>query len=121
MYVVTQLYHDYDPKVDCPYDSQFVDMYNVIGLFKTFDKAVERAKQINKDFEMDCASRLNIKYEDLKKAINNKNNIEYLQDYNELFKKEYSFIENSICYHTDNNFNIFEYSKIIIENIEVEE
>ena len=28
MYVVTQLYHDYDPKDDCPIDSQFVDMYN---------------------------------------------------------------------------------------------
>ena len=121
MYVVTQLYHDYDPKDDCPIDSQFVDMYNVIGLFKTFDKAVECAKQINKDFEMDCASCLRMKYEDLKKAINNKDNVDYFQDYNELFKKEYSFIENSICYHTDNNFNIFEYSKIIIENIEVEE
>ena len=71
MYVVTQLYHDYNPKGDCQIDSQFVDMYNVIGLFKTFDKAVERAKQINKDFEMDCSSRLHMKYEDLKKAINN--------------------------------------------------
>ena len=120
MYVVTQLYHDYDPKGDCPIDSQFVDMYNVIGLFKTFDKAVERAKQINKDFEMDCASRLSMKYEDLKKAINNKDNVDYFQDYNELFKKEYSFIENSIIYNKD-NFNIFEYSKIIIENIEIEE
>lgn len=121
MYVVTQLYHDYDPKGDCPIDSQFVDMYNVVGLFKTFDKAVECAKQINKDFEMDCASRLHMKYEDLKKAINNKSNMEYFQEYNELFKKEYNFIENLICYHTDNNFNILEYSKIIIENIEVEE
>ena len=120
MYVVTQLYRDYDPKGDCPIDSQFIDMYNVIGLFKTFDKAVERAKQINKDFEMDCASRLRMKYEDLKKAINNKNNTDYFQDYNELFKNEYSFIENSIGYNKD-NFNIFEYSKIIIENIEVEE
>ena len=99
MYVVTQLYHDYNSKGDCPIDSQFVDMYNVIGLFKTFDKAVERAKQINKDFEMDCASRLRMKYEDLKKAINNKNNTDYFQDYNELFKNEYSFIENSIGYN----------------------
>ena len=120
MYVVTQLYHDYDPKGDCPIDSRFVDMYNVIGLFKTFDKAIECAKQINKDFEMDCASRLRIKYKDLKKFINNKNNVEYFQEYNELFKIEYSFIENSICYNKD-NFNIYEYTKIIIENIEVEE
>lgn len=69
MYVVTQLYHDYDPKEDCPIDSRFVDMYNVIDLFKTFNKAVECAKQINKDFEMDCASRLRMKYTDLKKLL----------------------------------------------------
>lgn len=118
MYVVTQLYHDYDPKVDCPYDSQFVDMYNVIGLFKTFDKAVERAKQINKDFEMDCASRLNIKYEDLKKVINNEND-NYFQEYNEFSKNEYNCIENAIGY-SKGSYNVYEYSKIVIENIEVE-
>ena len=70
MYIVSQIYHDYDPDTHDALHTEFIDEYTIHSIFKDFDKAVKYAKQLNQDFEIDCVcNRLKIKYEYLKQAI----------------------------------------------------